>query len=399
MTEEPKRWSHPVRGWPEPTEPVDVLLVGAGFGRGHNQSAWAVREALDRVWPGVRAYVLDYLDLFPALGPFTAKGYVAITKYWPRAYGFLHDLTGQMAPHPAWRDAVGQVGERDFWTLVERLKPSVLVLTHPLPATVVAGWRRAELSVPPTVLVVTDYSVHPQWAQTGLDRYFVPNQEVRDTLRRAGVDAACIEVTGIPVRQPFWEPPARETARSRWNLAPSDPVVVFLGSALGGLGGVASACRRLAVRIPEARLIVVTGRDRRLKAQLDDFARRVGDGRIRVLGYVTDVAGLLAAADVLISKAGGLTLAEALAVGVATVIYRPIPGHEQDNAAWLVRRQAALVTGRPDELADAVRAVLQDPERRAALAGAARALGRPRAALAVAEAVRAYARARSEASR
>lgn len=397
MTEEPKRFPHPTRGWPRPVEPVDVLLVGAGFGSGHNQSAWAVREALDRVWPGVRAHVLDYLDLFPALGPVTAKGYVAMTKYWPRAYGFFHDLTGQFAPHPAWRGAVGQVGERDFWAVLERLNPSVLVLTHPLPATVVAGWRRAGLHVPPTVLVVTDYSVHPQWAQAGLDRYCVPNREVAETLVRAGVDPDRIDLTGIPVRQPFWEPPDREAARTRWNLSPSDPVILFMGSALGGLGGVSSACRRLVMRIPEARLVVVTGRDRRLKAKLDDFAARVGAGRMRVLGYVTDVAGLLAAADVLVSKAGGLTLSEALAVGVATVIYRPIPGHEQDNAAWLARRQAALVTGRADELADAVRELVHDPVRRGRLAAAAQALGRPRAALAVAETVRSYAPRRSEA--
>ncbi|MCL8208239.1 MAG: glycosyltransferase [Actinomycetia bacterium] len=391
MTEEPKRSPHPVRDWPRPAEPVDVLLVGAGFGGGHNQSAWAVREALDRVWPGVRAHVLDYLDLFPALGPVTAKGYVAMTKYWPRAYGFFHDLTGQFAPHPAWRGAVGQVGERDFWAVLQRFDPAVLVLTHPLPATVAAGWRRAGLNVPPTILVVTDYSVHPQWAQPGLDHYCVPNREVADTLVRAGVDPGRIELTGIPVRQAFWDPPARDAARTRWNLPPSDSVVLFLGSALGGLGGVSAACRRLVVGVPDARLVVVTGRDRRLKARLDHFAARVGTDRLRVLGYVTDVAGLLAAADVLVTKAGGLTLSEALAVGVATVIYRPIPGHEQDNAAWLARRDAALVTDRAEELAAAVRSLVHDPTRRAALAAAARALGRPRAALAVAETVRAYA--------
>jgi processive 1,2-diacylglycerol beta-glucosyltransferase len=363
------------------TSPVDVLIVGAGYGLGHNQSAHAIREAVGEVMPGVRAAVADYLDWFPApFGPLTARGYVAMTKYWPRAYGLLADLSGYLAPRPTWNDLMALVGSDEFWRVIQARQPRLLVATHPLPATVVARRRHQGLPTPPTVLVVTDYSAHPQWIQPGLDAYCLPSGPAGHAFRRAGIPASRIHETGIPIRRPFWDPPP-----------PADSAagtVVVLGSALGGLGGVNAAVSRLVVALGSERLIVVSGGDRRLYARLSQLARRVGPDRLVVHGRVASIAPLLSQADLLVTKAGGLSLSEGLAMGLPLVVYRPIPGHEVDNARWLQTRGAAVVTTRPADVADAVQYLLAHPDVRRTMAAAARRLGRPRAAHAVAEVLR-----------
>jgi processive 1,2-diacylglycerol beta-glucosyltransferase len=356
-------------------EPVDVLVVGAGFGNGHNQSARAVGEAFAHDWPEMRVKIIDYLAWFPpGLGPLTAKSYVAMTKYWPTAYGLLHNLSGYLAPRPAWNDVVGAVGAELFRTTLTVDRPRLLVVTHPLPATVVHRWRQQGVPTPPTVVVVTDYSPHPQWLQPSLDAYCVPDGLARRQLLAAGVERSRVVETGIPLRQAFWQPPSRAAS------GPRVPTVLFLGSALGGLGGVTAACRRLVMALGHARLVVVTGRDRLVYSRLAQLAERLGPERLEVHSAVPSIAPLLTEADVLVTKAGGISLSEGLAMALPIVVYRPIPGHEAANAAWLEEQGAALVTRRPDEVVMAVRDVLANPERRRRMAARARALGRPEAA-------------------
>jgi processive 1,2-diacylglycerol beta-glucosyltransferase len=378
MPDQGELWQSEVPSWQvsRPPAPLDVLVVGAGFGGGHNQSARAVAEALVKEWPDARTAVLDYLAWFPpGLGQLSARSYTAMTKYWPAAYGLLQDLSGHLAPLPGWTDLIGSVGADPFWAALEAWQPRLLVLTHPLPATVVARWRHQGLTIPPTCVVVTDYSLHPQWAQPGLDRYCVANQSVKAQLEASGIPAERIVLTGIPIREPFWAP---VTAGQR--PPSSRPTVLFLGSAQGGLGRVNAACRRILMAATPARLVVVAGSDRVLWNRLTALSRRVGSDRLQVHGLVRSIAPLLQEADILITKAGGLSLSEALAVGVPMVIYRPIPGHEVDNAEWLRREGAAVLTRRPDEVARAVRSLLDRPGWRHHLATRAKSLGRPHAA-------------------
>ena len=355
-----------------PGAATDVLLVGAGFGHGHNRSARAIGEALARGWPGLSIDFVDYLDALPTpIAAMGTAGYVAVTKYWPRAYGMLHDLSAQLAPRPTWNELLGGVGRDMLMQVLAAKRPRAVVATHPWPATVIARARHEGITMPPTLLAATDFSLHPQWVQPGLDHYCVPTPDAALMLMQGGIPPSRVTVTGIPIRRAF-----QEFERTRPNV----PTVLLVGSAQGGLGGIPVACKRLLLQIAPARLEVVVGADRWLKTRLQQRRTFRRSDRLVVHGYVPDLADLLCHADVMVTKGGGVTLAEALATGVPLVVYRAIPGHEVDNAAWLEREGAAVVARHPVELAAEVASVLAHPERRRSLADNARRLARPLAA-------------------
>lgn len=153
----------------------------------------------------------------------------------------------------------------------------------------------------------------------------------------------------------------------------------------GSIGiGPLEAVTRLLLRLdPPPAVTVVAGQDQRAAARLRALA--ADHPRLEVHGYTPDVASLMARADLLVTKAGGLTCSETLAVGLPMVLLRPLPGHEEDNAAHLTRLGAAIQARTPGQAAALARYLLVDaPGRRERMVQAARAAGRPRAALAVA---------------
>jgi processive 1,2-diacylglycerol beta-glucosyltransferase len=166
-------------------------------------------------------------------------------------------------------------------------------------------------------------------------------------------------------------------------------VVLVTAGAFGLLPDFAAAVQALREGT-QAHLVVVAGRDRqwyeRLAALQDEATG------LTVLAYTTAMPALMAAADVLVSKAGGMTMAEALVSGLPMVVYRPIPGQEAENARYLKDEGAARIAEDVVSLAAAVRELVARPALREAMAARARRLGRPGAARTIAAAVAELAR-------
>ncbi len=133
-------------------------------------------------------------------------------------------------------------------------------------------------------------------------------------------------------------------------------------------------------------VVVVTGHDRRLYGVLSRTLRNAPN-RVLLLGYVEAIHELMGASDLLVSKAGGLTVSEALAAGLPLVVHAPIPGQEEGNAEYLVRHGAGVVAASAPEVGRLVAALVRDEQRRLDMSERARRLGRPDAATRAARAV------------
>jgi processive 1,2-diacylglycerol beta-glucosyltransferase len=129
--------------------------------------------------------------------------------------------------------------------------------------------------------------------------------------------------------------------------------------------------------LSEAQLVVVCGRNATLRRRVEALPRNVP---VRALGFVDNVAELMRSADVLVTKAGGLTLAEAFCCGVPVVVHDLLPGQEAGNLAYVLGEHAVEYAPRPAQLARTVKALQSDPARRADLVAQARRLARPQAA-------------------
>jgi processive 1,2-diacylglycerol beta-glucosyltransferase len=231
-------------------------------------------------------------------------------------------------------------------------------------------------------LVLTDYHAHQFWAVDGADRYFVPTEATRSQLVARGIPRAKVAVAGIPVN-PQLEAPADRLAARRWlGLPPWQPVVTLIGSGMPVARVRSIATELLARRMP-ATLLVAAGRNHELADRLADL-ETAAHGAMRVFGPLPSLDPLFAASDLVIGKAGGLTVSEVLARGVPLIIPTPVPGQERWNAAYVAQAGAGMGCATPREVACAVDELLGDTAQRAAMARAALAAGRPTAASAIA---------------
>lgn len=359
-----------------------MVLLEASYGGGHAHAAAALAASLAELAPSLRVERVDVFDrISPALNEATRYAYIQCLIHVPLLWREVYERTRHVPPDSPWQ-LLDRAAARRVGRFLAGKRPRAVVATHPGPARLAGALRAAGQLDAPVFAVVTDYVVHGLWAHPGADWYLVGHEAVRDGLTARGIDPARVAVTGIPIHPRFGRPADRERLRRAWQLGP-EPVVLFMAGSAGLVRGMEDACRALVQAQGRFQLLVVAGRDgvleRRLRAAVAGAARPA-----RVLGFVDRVDELMSLADLLLSKAGGLTVSEALAKGLPMVIYRPIPGQEEGNAAFLVAHGAARVTREPQELVAQVQHLLRSPGLRAQMAAAASQLGRPQAGLAAA---------------
>jgi UDP-N-acetylglucosamine:LPS N-acetylglucosamine transferase len=226
-------------------------------------------------------------------------------------------------------------------------------------------------------VVLTDWhSVHPFWQGAGVDHYTAPTESARNDCIGFGVPPADVDVVGIPVRREFTAPRPQTERAARLHALNLDPTR-FTVLAMVGAEGSPRALRnleRLATLDLDAQVIVVCGHNDELRRRVERLPARVP---IRALGFVEDVANLMSAADVLVTKAGGVTLAEAFCRAVPVVIHDVLPGQESGNLEYVMRCQAVVYASTQEALGRVVSELKEDPNRRSALAARGAALARP----------------------
>ena len=367
-----------------------VQILSSRVGGGHLSVARALVEGLRALGePDLDVWVDDlYVDLarFPA-GRFPWM-YAMTTRRMPwlwRAFYRATDRPPRRRPFRLAEDALGGPGLR---RILEERRPDAVVSVLPGIADFTAR-ALASVGASATIeVVVTDWAdVHLGWASYAATHYSVPTGSAAATLRAAGVPADTVTVSGFPVREQFvglrLDDEARRAARERLEL-PLDRFVLLAMVGTEGSPAALAHLRALAMAPIDAEILVVCGRNVRLHRRV---SRLETVNTLRALAYVEDVASLMLASDLLVTKAGGVTLAEAFCCGVPVVVFDPLPGQEEGNARFVTDRGAAELAASPRDLARIVSELRWSPAQRAALRENAVRLATPEAARAVAAAI------------
>jgi len=238
--------------------------------------------------------------------------------------------------------------------------------------------------VPPHTTVVTDFVAHSQWIAPGVERYCVAADEVKHEFVARGIPTERVVVTGLPLRAEFDGPGDRAGAREALGLHPRRPVVLAMAGVHGALGRLPDVTRALAQSSVPVYGLVVAGLDAALEARLWPLAAGTP---VRVMGHVANVRQLMAAADLLVTKAGGMTLAEAMAAGLPLLAYGSLPGQERRNERFASRCGVALVARSRRELERALERALTEPDLLETLRRRMRQMRRPDASRHVVSAV------------
>lgn len=368
---------------------LKVLLISASFGEGHNQAAFAVQEALRDA--GADARVVDYMELVhPALRSVAKFSLIQGVKRVPGLYGWFYRSTSRLDPPPSLQRRLNRLGIAQVRRWLRAYRPDAVVSTFPVPSGVISELRQAGETGVPSLVVVTDYTAHRQWYQPETDWYFVGSAEVRDELAGFGADPARIEVTGVPVRKRFASVRSeaaqhRATWREQRGLRSDVPVVLMMGGGAGLIADISVWIR--IIRDTPAQFVFICGHNEKLYRRLAPLQ----SPRVRVLGYVEDMHVWMAMADLIISKAGAITVTEALAVGTPMLLFRPIPGQEVKNAAFALNSGAAVCFDDIAQAAHFLHETLAQPERLAQMRQRALALPPSSAAERIAKRAMAFA--------
>jgi 1,2-diacylglycerol 3-beta-galactosyltransferase len=368
-----------------------LLFLIADTGGGHRAAAGAVERQMSDAAPG--AFEITTIDPFTAARPRVIGGtaglYGPITRHARWLWGGLYHGTNS-------RPAVGLLERTVLRSVTDAvteaihdLRPACVVSFHPLLNHIAVRAVRSQAARIPVITVITDLvDIHAAWACPDVDAVVVPSPGGFDRCRRAGIPASRCHDLGLAVDRRFTEgpddPAGLAALRARLGLRPDGFVVLVCGGA-DGSGGLERNARAIAAGTIDLDLVVICGRNERSRARLSGL--RTGAGReVRVLGYVTNMHEWMRASDIVASKAGPGTIAEALCCGVPLLLVWYLPGQERGNVEWVVDIGAGRFVPHVAQLVDAV-AELSSPgsETLAAMRRAVRAAARPDATRRIAE--------------
>ncbi|PIR19446.1 MAG: galactosyldiacylglycerol synthase [Elusimicrobia bacterium CG11_big_fil_rev_8_21_14_0_20_64_6] len=315
----------------------------------------------------------------------------------PSLFGILFDLTDKPSKGEGVGDglrrAVQRWGANQLADLVETGSWDAIVHTHFLAPELIAALRRRGRTAAPQLTVVTDYDAHRIWVHDPTERYCVASPLAGASLRAHGVSASAIVLTGIPVMPAYSTPVDEDAVRRAFGLSGGYPVVLH-ASGGHGVGPVEETFRALLAATIPMEFVIVCGRNEAARSRLSTI-RPPSRHRVRVLGFTDRMRDLMAVADLLVTKPGGLTVSEALACGLPMALISPIPGQEVRNADYLLENGAAVKANSPVALTGKIEELLSSEIRLKEMRRKAKALGHPRAAFAIARRTLELARGRS----
>lgn len=366
-----------------------VLLLSATSGAGHVRAAQALEKAfLARGDCTVEhIYALRYVSkLFQRVYD---KAYISMVRRAPALMGLLYERTDQPWQHLRPRLALDRLNAGPMIRLLKRVQPDLCVATHFLPAEIIA-WLIAKKKLRAhNAVIVTDYDVHAMWLCRTVDRYFVAIEEAAQYLAHIGVPCEKIRVTGIPIDPVFAVPLPRAEARKHLGLD-AEATVILISTGGYGLGPMEQLVKELLELQRPWQIVAIAGKAEKTRKRLDELAKSAsrlpsGAPRLCAVGFTTEMDKYMAAADLMVGKAGGLTTSEALARALPMALIEPIPGQEERNADHLLEACAAIRCNNLPAAAWKIATLLDDPARLNRMREAARKLAKPAAAAAIAE--------------
>ena len=359
-----------------------VSILTANAGGGHLAAAESLAEALaDEAHVSILRLMDDHTP-FPISR--LSAGYGPLVHYAPRLYHMVYRLAASRSRLVLTERAVYPLVRHRMAAVLRDQEADLWISVHHLQIDTVLWLLREQGSTAPFVTVVTDPVTPPvAWFSPDVDLCVVASEAARDVALACNVPHDRVRVIGLPIRRAFAELRGRPKAEMRVRLGhdPERPLILMSGGG-AGVGRLLPIARAVTHALrghrAQPQVAIIAGRNRMLERRLRDETWPIP---VAVLGYVNNMAEWLAAADLLITKAGPGTLAEAACLGTPTLITGYIPGQEAGNVTWTVKHGAGVFEPDTDRIADLVTDWLQPGSSALArMSAAASALAQPDAA-------------------
>lgn len=328
-----------------------ILILTCSTGEGHNSAAYAVQEALQR--QGAECELKDPVSFqSERMQHFVASLYNNTIKKTPHVFGAVYKLgrlySDSGLPSPVyWANAHYSEPLKQY---ILDQKFDAVVCTHLYGMEAMSAVLKDTKFTVPCSGILTDYTCIPFLDETQLHDYFVPTESVRQFMLEKGKEKDHVFVTGIPVSSTFSQPPERAAARRTLQIPPDRKVFLIM---TGGIGceNMVSLCKVLMAKLKsDSQVFVLAGRNEKLKSRLREMFPDMD--RLSTIPFTRQVALYMAAADVMLSKPGGLSSTEAAVANVPLVHVHAIPGCETFNAEFFSQNGLSLAAHSNEEAAE-----------------------------------------------
>lgn len=349
-----------------PARPTDILFAISDTGGGHRSAAVAISAALDQASGGSLSWSIeDILRLtdFPGVRG-APEHYDKLSTRWLRLYDLTYQLTNTTRTVDMLSRLVFLTARRNLVRALEERRPRIVVSTHPLVHRLVVWARRARRMPFRVITCVTDLvSLHASWTYPGVDLALVPTDEAYEIMYRRGMRPSQMQRTGFPVHPKFAAYTATQAeARRNLGLAPEAFTILLTAGGVGS-GRLAELVVELERSFPGRQLLVVTGKNRAIYDELRAGRRGAGT---RLYGFVDNMEALMAASDMVVTKAGPGTLMEALVMRKPVAVTEAVGMQEQGNIDFVLNYDLGHFCPTNERIVGAV-AELQEPQRHGAM--------------------------------
>ena len=362
-----------------------ILFFYSARDSGHHRAAQALQTAFS-LHSDVETLALDSIECaYPRSGRMIISWYTNVIKKLPVIWRALYDNHDFAIATRDFRKFFNRLYFAKMEKILKDHKPDAIICTQAAPCHVAAAYKGEKGNGLPLVAVITDYLVHPYWLHDKVDLYIVPTEETKETLLERGISEEKIKEIGIPIDPKFMSSYDKPKKRTELGL-PDEVTTLLITGGSRGMIPVQRILRLLSqVNVP-FQAIIVAGRNKRLWLRAKKMGKKLAF-TTKVLSYTNSMDKLMDASDLIITKPGGLTSAEALAKGLPLIIVKPIPGQEERNGRYLIDQGAALAVDNLRDLPEVIEELLLSPQKIEEMSRKAQVLARPKAAEEAAKAI------------
>ncbi len=333
-----------------------VIIFTASTGGGHDQAAKSLEKEFSL--HGYEATVVDFLKITSKMMErLFVDGYDLLYSSLPKIYKGLYKYSNNYIINKRLSKSINKIFEKRIYKFIEEKRPDIIIGTHPFIVNVICTLKKKNKIRIPFISVITDFKAHIIYVNDNVDAYITGSDYTSEDMIKKGICKNKVYSYGIPVRQEFFD------TNNLRILDKNKPLTILLMGGSMGIKGIKKVLKGLVNCKNKIRLIVVCGRNKSLMEYIEKkYKNKYSDKEIVVYGFTQEISNLMAEADLLISKPGGLTTSEAIVKRLPMLIPYMIPGQEEENAEFLVKSGAAKVINNVRKIQYIVDELIENPE-------------------------------------
>lgn len=365
-------------------QPKRIMLMYISEISGHHSATLAIERAIKNISPSTEIMNINAFNYTnPIAEKLVNRLYLGVIKRTPQVWEYLYDNPSVVEKLEGIKRAIHKLNSPKLRRLFERFNPDCIACSQAFPCGMVADYKKYYHSNVPLVAVLTDFIPHSYWLYESVDYYITPSEEITFRLIEKGIPAKKIRTFGIPFDHRFNIHIDRLQVMRKFGLDPELRTILIMGGGQG-LGPIKAIVRSLENAHTDFQEIIVTATNKKLYRELRSKVNK-SRHKIKLFGYVNTIPEFMAVSDLIITKPGGITTAEALSKNLPMIIVRPIPGQEANNTTFLTTKGAAIKVDDPRIIHKVVDDLFSNPEKLSAFRQAAARISKPRASMDIAE--------------